>query len=305
MLKMLRIIAHDRFVHHGGHSGYLPILTHLGAVGEVVVIHLPLPPRGMRTAVEWWHARRATAGAEAELHVYPEQTLFPRRAGTPFAAICHQPPERYVSRRPRDALVRAAVARAALLVALGPNQAQGLRVLNPRVELVPHGVDVEWFSPAIHRGEVGRYVAIHGWLRDASEQADLIERARRGGAIVVELGGAAPRRSDEEYRALLRHASAVLLWISTGVASNAVLEAASCGKPVLGRLSLDLQTYVSESNRELLRRPVDVQLATPAHELSDVGSQNRAHVLANLSWPQVASQLLSVLSTRLAGFMDR
>src|SRR5207248_10070515 len=121
-------------------------------------------------------------------------------------------------------------------------------------------------------------------LRDVGEQASLLALAR-GSAPVVEVGGGSPRLSDEDYRALLQRSSAVVLSIRNGVASNAVLEAASAAKPVLGHLSADLQTHVSEANRELLTLPAKAQLGLSPADLAAVGRENRAHVLARHSWP--------------------
>jgi hypothetical protein len=292
---VLRVVAHDRFTHHGSRSGYLQVLPHLRSCAEVTVIHLPLPRRGLRTALEWWRSRSATADADAELHVYPEQTLFPRLASKLVVAICHQPPERYLSYLPRDALLRLALRSAAVVIALGPNQARGLTALNSRVHFIPHGVDTEWFSPAGNDVKEGRYTVVRGWLRDANRQAAFVDLARTLGGRVVEIGRGAPWMSDHEYRAAVRDSTAMLLWISRGVASNAVLEAASCGKPVLGKLSADLQSYVSEANREILSRPVDAQLATSPRELADVGGANREYVLSHYAWPDVAARLLSII----------
>jgi hypothetical protein len=275
------------------------VLPHLARSAEVTVIHLPLHPRGTRTAFEWWRSRGAAAGADAELHVYPEQTLFPRLVSKPVVAVCHQPPERYLSYRPRESLVRLALQTAASLIALGPRQAWGLKAVNPTVEYVPHGVDTAWFSPGDTAIEARRYVVVRGWRRDAKPQAALIDLARDLGAFVGEIGAGAPWISDQEYRRALRDSTAALLWISNGVASNAVLEAASCAKPVLGNLSPDLQSYVSEANRELLASPVKVQLATPADELVRVGCENRRHVLSQCSWPNVAARLLSVVKSTI------
>jgi len=297
---MLRVVAHDRFAHHGSRSGYLQILPHLASSAELTVVQLPLRPRGLRTASEWSSSRKATADAEAELHIYPEQTLFPRLASRPVVAICHQPPKRYLSYLPRQALLRLALQRARMVVALGPNQARGLKAVNPAVHFIPHGVDTDWFSPPSTGPKDGGYVAVRGWLRDATEHAALVDVARKLGGQVLELGGGAPRMSDWDYRATLRNSTAVLLWISNGVASNAVLEATSCGKPVLGRLSADLQSYVSEANRAILARPVETQLAAQAQELAYAGDKNRELAVSRHSWPDVAARLLSVVQSRVA-----
>ena len=293
--RTLRVIAHDRFTQHGGRSGYVQVLPHLASRAEISVVHLPLTPRGTRTAVEWWRSTGAARGADAKLHIYPEQTLFPRIAETPVVAVCHQPAEHYLRRRPRSAVIRLGLARAATVVALGPGQAQGLKILNPNVVLVPHGVDTYWFSSGDAIVDEHRYVTVHGWLRDATEQAQLVRLARAHSGIVTEIGRDTPRLSDEEYRDTLTRCSAVLLCISTGVASNAVLEAASCAKPILGRLSPDLQSYISEANRDLLSSTLKTQLASSMDELAHVGAENRRHIISNHAWPHIASQLTSLL----------
>jgi len=291
------VIAHDRFAHHGSRSGYVQVLRHLPAEDDVRLLHLPLAPYGARTASEWWRSRSARGGSAPELHLYPEQTLFPRRDGPPVVAVCHQPLETYRRPTPRSALTRVALSRAAGLVALGPEQAEQLTALNPAVDVVPHGVDTDWFSPGEEPADERLCVTVGGWLRNP-EQATLVGLAQRGGRVVTEVGGGAPRMSDDAYRDLLRRASAVLLCIPGGVASNAVLEAAACGTPVLGRLSGDLRSYVSSANRDLLDRPLDAQLATPAAELEQVGRENRRHVVAHHEWPDVARQLRSVVARR-------
>ncbi len=295
--RTLRVIAHDRFTHHGGRSGYVQVLPHLASSAQISVIHLPLALRGVRAPFEWWRAAGAVRGADAELHIYPEQTLFPRMAKTPVVAVCHQPAEYYLHRRPRRTVIRLGLARATALVALGPEQARGLKAVNPNVVLAPHGVDTDWFSPGEATVQEGRYLAVRGWLRDAREQTELVRLALERSGSVDEIGRDAPRLSDEEYRDALVRCSAVLLCIGTGVASNAVLEAASCAKPVLGKLSLDLQSYLSDANRELLLYAPEVQLASSVAELAHVGAENRKHVLTHYAWPHVASQLASLIDT--------
>lgn len=291
---VIRVVAHDRFAHHGAHSGYVQVLPHLAAQSDVRLVELPLAPRGLRALTEFARVRRATKGAAPELHLYPEQTLFPRRDRGRVVAVCHQPARRYTDRRaPRDLLLRASLARCAGIVALGPNQADGLRSMNRQIEVVPHGVDVDWFSPGgSHAGD--SFVVVRGWLRDLDRQRALTDLARAQVEKVVEVGGGATRLSDEQYRDALRSSRGVLLWIPDGVASNAVLEAASSGKPVLGRLSPDLQSYVSPANRGLLQLEPEAQLAVPAERLVEVGAANREQVLAQNAWPTVAERLVAI-----------
>jgi hypothetical protein len=215
-----------------------------------------------------------------------------------IAAVCHQPPERYLAQLPRSLVLRAALRRALVLIALGPSQAEALKAINANVQLVPHGVDTEWFSPNPLRSPQTKYLAVGGWLRDR-KQTELVSLARLTGGLVQEVGPGRPRLSDKEYRDALQEANAVLLWISNGVASNAVVEAASAGKPVIGRLSSDLCFYLAESNRALLALPVKNQFEVPPDELASLGRDNRKHTLANYSWPNVARQLLAAATEPL------
>lgn len=287
-------LSHDRFSHHGTHSGYVQLLKWVDP-RKVIVTHLPLRPRGMRYLSERRAVRAELRSSQmkGELHIYPEQTLAGGRVEAPKVAVVHQPPSRLGSGRLKSKLLRRDLTKTRLVIGLGTAQVAWISKNLNRAVVVPHGIDVEWFSPRSSEPE-DHILAVHGWLRGAALEG-YFEECRANGLRVLQAGGHNKRLSDLEYLDLLNSSRAVLVSIPNGVASNAILEAAACGKPVIGDLSPDTREYLSEENRELLLRPLREQIRVLESEGSAIGRANRQRVLS-FSWDKIAHRLASILA---------
>lgn len=190
------------------------------------------------------------------------------------------------------------------------------RFLPPeRIHVVPHGVDTEYWrpEPGQPRFETPTFLFVGWWLRD-------LELATRTIWRVAELGVAArfhvvtfPDRADrfrnlpqtrvlvgipderllEEYR----RSTALFLPLTHSTANNAVLEAMSCGTPVISTRVGGVPEYVDE-RAGILVPPGDVeaaaravqQLATTPQIVARMGAHART-CAERFSWHAIGAQM--------------
>lgn len=150
------------------------------------------------------------------------------------------------------------------IIALGTNQLEYCREVAPHAahRLIPHGVDVEFFCPNDesegHGNGYGLIVGAH--LRNWEATIQFVRRMRSAvpgfefravlppgvvPQVLLEEVVNAHRVTDEALRELYRHAAFLLYMPTDCVASNAVLEAISCGTPVLALKKGAAEEYLS------------------------------------------------------------
>jgi len=136
--------------------------------------------------------------------------------------------------------------------------------VNPeRLHVIPHGVDVEHFTPAtLEAPENFTVLSVGGTRRDFAQMAavaEALQAEKNIRLIFVGPGDKAssfqnmahlsyhPRVSDAELMALYRSASCFLHLPDNATANNAMLEAMSCGAPVITQRVGGVPEYVSQS----------------------------------------------------------
>jgi glycosyltransferase involved in cell wall biosynthesis len=238
-------------------------------------------------------------------------------------ATYHQPPALL------DGLLdRRAVARLDHVVLMSSDQGDWFRALLPAdcVEVIPHGVDTEFFIPAAGaRAEDGRLrcVTVGHWLRDWGAMRGVAERlastpgvefhvvtARRTG--LEGLANVVRHRDlgDEALRDLYRGADVLLLPLTAATANNALLEGMACGLPVVSSDLPAVRAYVGDDAAALAPAgPPDAAADALADALlrlrADPAARRAAGARARaraetLAWPVVARAYVD-LYTRLAG----
>ena len=194
-----------------------------------------------------------------------------------------------------------------------------------RVFVAPHGVDVEFFCPVENstvRASEPRCLVVGHWLRDLRTLADVVDllleqnpeiafdfviplvarssdalfRIARHDNVAFHAG-----LSDEELRDLYRRSTLLLLPMLDATANNAILEAQSCGLPIVSSDVSGVASYVDSSFADLL--PVgDVdgivdavfRIVESDGERERRGRAARAHAVENLSWQLLAPRMLDV-----------
>ena len=219
-------------------------------------------------------------------------------------ATFHQPPEML------DGLLdRAAVADLDAVTLVAPTQAAWFRGLLPddRVEVLLHGVDAAFFSPApgaraaAAAGRPPRCITVGHWLRDWALARRVAERLPDVAFDVVTnrptgleaLPHVAHHRnvSDEALRDLYRRADLLFLPLTGSTANNALLEGMACGLPVVASDLAAVRAYAGEGVGALVRGDdADALAGAIAARLSDPATRAREGAAArrraeSLAWP--------------------
>lgn len=275
-----------------------------------------------------WRIRRR---APQIVHtLYAEESLgflIPRarRPRTLLVATAHQPAGWWrAHHRNADALVELD----AMIVPARREVAYFEEWMPGRVTFVPHGVDTDFFLPldAAAREAADRNaprIVFSGiWLRDLPTLVAVVERVLRVDRHVqIDLIVPHARRHDAEYIGLLSEervhwhgpltdgelrdvyaAGALLvLPVHDSTANNALLEAMSCGLPIVSNRVGGIIDYTAAAFADLFElRDVDamteavLRLVGDREERQVRGLAARAHAVAHLGWDDVAARTLAV-----------
>lgn len=193
-----------------------------------------------------------------------------------------------------------------------------------RLHVVPHGVDTEYWCPVPGppRFRQPTFLFVGWWLRDLEMAVRTIwrvadlgvqaefhvvtfpDRAERFRNLPQTrlLSGISDERLLEEYR----RATALFLPLTYSTANNAVLEAMSCGTPIISTRVGGVPEYVDEASGFLVP-PGDVeaaarcieQLATSPELVARMGAAARQNA-QRFAWAQMGRQMQQVYGQVLA-----
>jgi glycosyltransferase involved in cell wall biosynthesis len=322
-----------RFPHHGRYSSYAHLADYLP--DETVVdcsLRLPafLPGRVTdlltflsRSSSErrLWRALSGTSRACVH-YLYPENTLLsspPTDDTIKLVLTCHQPAD-YLDKMRQQGFSGffQGLARADAIVVLDQSLVGTYQELAPqaRVVIIPHGVDIDFFSPppTLPRGH--RILTVGNWLRDYATWGAVV-RAVRACRPDIEftviaspatlrvaqdhLGAAASGvtfrsgLSDAQLRDAYRESTVLFLPLLEASANNAILESMACGLPIVATDLPAVRDYVGDAAAALFHNADVSGIAAALTALADdetarqtrsVLGRNRA--VAMFAWQGIA-----------------
>jgi glycosyltransferase involved in cell wall biosynthesis len=238
-----------------------------------------------------------------------------RLLSCPLIATFHLPPHRVRERFEETQRHLVPGIDVAVVVARNQLQAFGNWLGANRVIYVPHGIDTDRFCPGDHlpRRDCVRLITVGDQMRDWKVLDEIIDQcqARRLEvrfdivALKHRISGAAhlpnvhfhSRIPEEHLIRLYREAHALLLPISDGTANNAVLEALSCGTPVISNAVGGIPDYVDKTCGWLFERSeVDriVRLIGDICNEQEIALSRRSAARSkalDFSWKRVAAKM--------------
>lgn len=252
-----------------------------------------------------------------------------------LVATCHQPLERIVEKNgdvKREWYLRSLEMCDAVIVQSRRDVEAFASALNiPKPAYIPLGVDCEFFSPLTDGAvSVNRHLilTVGNWLRDYRTWAQavrLVLESRKDIAFAVvanrdtlatvdRLLGSYPSRvrfysgiSDEALRKLYREATIFFLPLHSAMGNDALLEALSCGCPIVVTdlpatrdYAGDAACFIPKGEAEIAAQAI-LSLVDDPERRQMLSATARQRALASFDWPRLADahrQLYATLANR-------
>jgi glycosyltransferase involved in cell wall biosynthesis len=324
------------FAHHGSYSSFHRLAHYLS---DQCVVDLTwrlidrLPARISAVVMRRW-LRYGEYRLRGYLHsatprcvhyIYPETSLqqsWRWKGRHKLVLTVHQPRE-YLERMRHEAVHEGfflGLEAADAVVATDPVSLEAYRAYAPqaRLEVIPHGVDTEFFRPASDTGQRPVILTIGNWLRDyecwakvvrvllvklPAVEFDVIANSDTIRQVSAALGAPSSRvhflsgLSDLELRAAYERAQLMFLPLKDSAANNAILESLAMGLPIVVTDLPATRFYVgAEAARYVRNTDIDgcvttlTSLANDATQRQCMATAGRARAVAELSWPRIANR---------------
>jgi len=259
------------FEHHGSFSAFHRLADYLPEEIRKVQVTFPwtrFMPKPLRNRMRVFYLvsaekrliRQASQAQPRLIHFfYPENCFFtgpfPKNFKGKTLLTLHQPqsvlPSFKTSFQGKSFLETAK--NAGLLIALSPHVVRAYRAafLNPRIQVIPHGVDTNFFRPQKKEKRFPLILTVGNWMRDFNLWAQVAEnflKNERAEKFCLITNPENIRRfqiqktrntifyhgvKDQEIRDLYNQADCIFLPLLDAVANNALLEALAVNRRVL------------------------------------------------------------------------
>jgi glycosyltransferase involved in cell wall biosynthesis len=270
--------------------------------------------------LEWQVRLLARLRGDAVFHfIYPENSFFfsaqhKKSRSVRFVATYHQP----VQESRNFILKTDAIRTLDAVILLSESQREFFEPLvgPDRIFVVPHGVDLSFFSPSRQRSKERRIIAVGNWLRDFTTLASALRILSdihpdvvcdvvtlRENAVhfdglknVVFHSGI----SDSALRAMYQNSILAVLALSGAAANNALLEAQASGLPIVATDLPAVREYTTEEGCRYVPRSDPGSLAATidsvlhdADSLPGMGTANRVNA-QKYSWESIGLKTMDV-----------
>ncbi len=332
-MTMSTFVYTFRFPHHGRYSSYAHLADYLPDATVVdCSLRLPafLPGRVTdlltfvsRSSSErrLWRSLRCTSRACVH-YLYPENTLLhspPPSDTVKLVLTCHQPAD-YLAKMRRQGFggFFQGLARADAIVVLDQSLVGTYQKLAPqaRVVTIPHGVDIDFFSPPQALPDRHRILTVGNWLRDYATWAAVVRavREQRPDIEFEVIASPATLRTardhlgdavsgvtlrsgltDAQLRDAYRESTILFLPLLQASANNAILESMACGLPIMATDLPAVRDYVGDNAAALFRNDDIAGIADTLTALTDdrvaretCSALGRSRAAALFGWPAIA-----------------
>jgi glycosyltransferase involved in cell wall biosynthesis len=281
-----------------------------------------------------WHLRLTTP--RCVHYLYPENSLrlsWRWKGRHKLVLTVHQPREFLERMRQRRGYKRffLGLRMADAVIAMDPESLEAYRAYAPqaRLEIIPHGVDTEFFQPTPDFFRCPVILTMGNWLRDYECWANVVRRLSvRLPAVEYEVianpdtlrhARAAlgtdtfPVRfsaglSDLELRTAYERALLMFLPLKASAANNAVLESLAMGLPLVVTDLPATRFYVGAEAGKFIHNTdiegcVDMlaNLVNDAAQRQRMAAAGRARAVAEYSWPRIADRYRALYQSLLKG----
>jgi glycosyltransferase involved in cell wall biosynthesis len=270
--------------------------------------------------LEWWTRTLAKLPSKAIFHfIYPENSYYftgqyKKSTGTKIIATYHQP----VHESHQFILKTDAIRKLDAVILLSESQREFFEPIvgNDRIFIVPHGIDLSFFTPPNKRSNEHRIVAVGNWLRDFPTLVSALKILQaRGSDIVCDVVTLEQNRSffnglgnvqfhsgiaDDALLELYHRASASVLSLTGTAANNALLESMACGLPIIATDLPAIREYTPAAGCRYVPLGDPNRLADSIISLVDDSKAQEVMGNANLKcaqkyrWEDIAKQTMDV-----------